>query len=243
MARFTAELPTGKPDDMVRFIADDFLLKEGFQQVTHKNEVVWKKGKGLMVAPQFIKYQTRGGNVHLEAWLKYAILPGVYCGEMGLDGAMGFAVKKVLKDRVDALARLLYQPVPGADATPQPVYAAAEGLPISPAFSTPVPPQAPGGYPIAPSPYMPGQPLPVAVHDPRDKALLGLIMGLVSVLGCFVPIVGVITGIAGIIFSNLGRKSTARTMAISGLILSILFLVVSILHWAAGFYLSMMALL
>ena len=243
MARFTAELPTGKPDDMVRFIADDFLLKEGFQQVTHKNEIVWKKGKGLMVAPQFIKYQTIGGNVHLEAWLKYAILPGVYCGEMGLDGVMGFAVKKVLKDRVDALARLLYQPVPGTDSVPQPANTAVEGAPVPPMYSAPVPPQAPGSYSAFPAPYTPGQPIPMAVHNPKDKAVLGLIMGLVSVLGCFVPIVGVIPGIVGIIFSNMGRKSTARSMALVGLILSIIFLVVSILNWAAGIYLSMMALL
>ena len=104
MARFIAEMPTGKPDDMVRFIAEDYLSKEGFKQKLYKGEAVWKKGNGLLTAPQFIKISSLQGHVHLEAWIKQAILPGVYVGEMGLDGAYGFAIKKVLKDRVDALA-------------------------------------------------------------------------------------------------------------------------------------------
>lgn len=111
MARFVAEMPTGKPDDMVRFIAEDYLNKEGFKQKIYKGEQVWKKGTGMLTAPQFIKFSTYQGNVHLEAWIKQAILPGVYVGEMGLNGAYGFAIKKLLKDRVDALARLLYQPI------------------------------------------------------------------------------------------------------------------------------------
>lgn len=118
VARFIAEMPTGKPDDMVRFIAEDYLSKEGFKQKLYKGEAVWKKGNGLLTAPQFIKISSLQGHVHLEAWIKQAILPGVYVGEMGLDGAYGFAIKKVLKDRVDALARLLYQPLAAAAPVP-----------------------------------------------------------------------------------------------------------------------------
>ena len=35
VARFIAEMPTGKPDDMVRFIAEDYLSKEGFKPVSY----------------------------------------------------------------------------------------------------------------------------------------------------------------------------------------------------------------
>lgn len=237
MARFMADMPTGKPDDMVRFIAEDYLNKEGFKQKVYKGETVWKKGTGMLTAPQFIKISSMQGNVHLEAWIKQAVLPGVYVGEMGLDGAYGFAIKKVLKDRVDALARLLYQPLDGGVPAPVPAgmpmdgaYAAGAAAPAYPASD------ASGAVPYAVPPM---QPVPVAVHNPTGKAVAALVCGVVSVIGCFVPLVGVGGGIAGIITGSMGRKSTAKGMATAGLVLSVVFLIASIVNWIAGIYLSL----
>lgn len=222
VARFIAEMPTGKPDDMVRFIAEDYLSKEGFKQKLYKGEAVWKKGNGLLTAPQFIKISSLQGHVHLEAWIKQAILPGVYVSEMGLDGAYGFAIKKVLKDRVDALARLLYQPLAAA----------------APASAYPATPYAAAPYAAPPMP-----PIPAAVHNPTGKAAASLICGLVAVVGCFIPLVGVGCGIAGIVTGAMGRGSTAKGMATAGLILSVVFLAASIVNWMAGIYLGLIGAL
>lgn len=267
MARFVADMPTGKPDDMVQFIVQDYLTKEGFKQILYKKtEQVWKKGNGLLTAPQYIKVLTNQGNVHLEAWMRYVILPGVYVGEMDLSGGWGFAVKALLKNRVDALARLLYQPIPAPSpaVVPQvvdgaPVQgtdpgSAAYGQPVQNNMQPPVPNQpvqppyagAPAANPYAmpdgtlPTAYPGYQPVPVAVHNPTNKAVVSLIMGLVSVLGCFVPIAGVVAGIIGIVFGLSGRKSTAKVMAIIGLVLSVVFLIVSLVNWGCGIYLAFM---
>lgn len=276
---YVADFNTGKPDDFIRFVSEDFLRKEGFALTTVKGEVVWKKGKGLLAAPQFLKLQYANGVVHLEAWLKYAILPGVYCGEMGLDGAMAFAIKAALRDKVNALVALLYQPVnippqpapvpvaPGAGPVPvgngvsmspvmqpadpdapmnpmDPETAAGHSIPVPAVSSDPSMPASGAVTPVpgyAPAPgYAASQPIPVAVHNPTGKAVLSLVMGLCSVLGCFIPLVGVVTGIIGIPSGILGRRTTARGMATAGLALSIVFLIVSILNWIAGIVLLFM---
>lgn len=49
--------------DLVKFIAEDFFDKEGFNLIDYHGEAVWKKGIGMVTAPQFIKlsYQNRDG--------------------------------------------------------------------------------------------------------------------------------------------------------------------------------------
>lgn len=239
MARYIADFQTGKPDDMIRFITEDFFQKEGFTLVNFKGEAVWKKGSGLMTAPQFVKLSSVNGTVHLEAWLKNAILPGVYVGELGLNGAYGWAIKKVLKDRVNTLTSLLLQGAPEAVPAAVPAAAAAQAIPVQntvpaaapsaelPANGLPVVPAAPGAGQVSPYPaQVPA--VPVAVHDPRGKATASLVLGLVSIIGCFWPFPAIVTSIIGIITGVTGRKSTARGMATVGMILSIVFLIVSV---------------
>ena len=247
MSRFIIDLNTGKPDDFVRFVAEDFFAKEGFLLTNYKGEMVWKKGNGLLTVPQFIKLSSVGGQVHLEAWIaKLALLPGVYVGESGVTGFWGWAVKAALKKRVDTLMALLYQNVPtfqtaGPPAAQVPAAAPAAGMPVSAGEgpgAVPVPPaqeatMPPVGYPQqAPAPQ--GVPIPVAVHNPTGKATLSLVMGLVSVSGCFLSLIGVVTAVIGILSGITGRKSTARGMATAGLALSIVFLVFSLINFAAG---------
>lgn len=113
--RFVADFQTSQTDEGIQYIVTDFLTREGFSYTNYNNELVWKKGVGALTAPQFIKIYSQNGLVHLEAWIKFAILPGVYCGEMGLDGFFGIAIKKMLKSRVDMLIAILQQqraPVP-----------------------------------------------------------------------------------------------------------------------------------
>lgn len=103
MARYTIDIPTPYTPEEINNIINQFSQQEGFQFTNYKGEDVLKKGMGIMSAPQFIKVAIFPGTVHIEAWIKNAILPGVYIGEMGLDGFYGWAIKATLKGRVDRL--------------------------------------------------------------------------------------------------------------------------------------------
>lgn len=87
-----------------------------------KDENVWKKGKGVLTGPQYIKLTPlNDGTYILEAWVKFAILPGVYVGEMGITGFFGAIPKSFLKARVEMIfqclnAQMLPMPSNGANA-------------------------------------------------------------------------------------------------------------------------------
>lgn len=49
------------------------------------------------------------GSVRVEAWIKWALLPFVFVGEMDLKGCFGFIPKKFLKDKVIILEKLLVE--------------------------------------------------------------------------------------------------------------------------------------
>lgn len=111
-----------------------YLLSEGYEYIQYQNENVYKKGKGLAMGPTFFKISYQNNAVWLEAWLKFAALPGVYAGESGLDGLMGAAVKGPLKQRFAYIELMIRQyagdPVPGpAYPTPD---AAAYPPPVQP---------------------------------------------------------------------------------------------------------------
>ena len=86
-----------------------YLMSEGYEYIQYNNENVFKKGKGLMMGPTFIKVSFQDNVVCLEAWLKFAILPGVYAGESGLGGLVGAAVKGPLKNRVAYIESMIQQ--------------------------------------------------------------------------------------------------------------------------------------
>ncbi len=225
MSRFIAEFACNKPDDMIKFISEDFFLKEGFEVANVKGEIVWKKGVGMMTAPQFVKLIYGGGKVHIEAWLKYAILPGVYAGEMGLDGFMGALPKANLKKRVDTLIGLINQLTP-ADAVPQ-------GAPAAAVQGTAVPQAGvPQGAPQQAAAAQPA-PVPVAVHNPTGKAVLALVMGVLSIpiSWYFSALIGIVLGIVGITAGITGIKSTSKVMAIFGLVLSIIGAALGAVGW------------
>lgn len=122
MSRFKTQFQTPFTADAVFKITADYLKSEGYNYVEYSGENVWKKGSGWVSGPTFIKLAYSNNTVFLEAWLKYALLPGVYVGEMGLDGFFGIAVKNVLKNRVDILVKRLtgiYQQQPNGQFAPQ----------------------------------------------------------------------------------------------------------------------------
>ena len=107
MSRYMRDVITAKDTDEVRRLADELLAGQGFRQVNYGSETVWKKGHGLALGPQYSKVEPGEGKVHIEAWVRIAVLPGLYMGEMGTDGFIGAIPKRRLKTRVLEVVRSL----------------------------------------------------------------------------------------------------------------------------------------
>ncbi len=84
-----------------------YLLDEGYEYREYEGEQVYKKGSGWVSAPTFVKIQASKTVVIIEAWIKTAILPGVYAGEHGIDGFYGAAPKGVLANRVRHIEQMI----------------------------------------------------------------------------------------------------------------------------------------
>lgn len=66
------------------------------------------------------------------------------------------------------------------------------------------------------------------------KGMIGFILGLVSIIAWYIPLVGYPVTVCGIIFSALGMNSKNKGKAVAGLVLSIIFLVVTIINSILG---------
>ena len=105
--RYQQVFPANRSDQEAQNVIAQYLSQEGFTSTQYKGEAVWKKGMGFFAGPQYIKAYCQNGQVHLEAWMRVALFPGVYVGEMGMNGIVGGLPKKVLRDRVKMLTQLL----------------------------------------------------------------------------------------------------------------------------------------
>lgn len=101
MARYVKQLPMAyHPQDLANW-THQYLLNSGFQYKEKNGEKIYQKGMGLLTAPQFIKVSFYDNMAQVEAWIKFALLPGVYVGEMGLEGVFGGIPKVSLKKTVN----------------------------------------------------------------------------------------------------------------------------------------------
>ena len=73
----------------------------------------------------------------------------------------------------------------------------------------------------------------------NGKAVTSLILGLISIVTCLIPLIGLPTTIAGLVFGIKGLGPRRRGTAIAGIVLSTIFLFATILNAAAGIYLAM----
>lgn len=98
--------------------------------------------------------------------------------------------------------------------------------PVSP--SGPLPDNSPF---IAPGPNMPSNQNNMGNDANRTAAIAGMVIGIVSVVLCCVPYLSIALGITGLILSVKGMKSTtARGMAIAGLVCSIVGLALGVIY-------------
>lgn len=208
MSRFKTEIQLNKPESFIDFIIKDFFSKEGFVNKEKDGESFWQYGTGLLTAPQFIKYTYENGVLDLEVWLKFALLPGVYCGEMGLKGFFGAAPKATLRKKIDQLITLVSQPLP-------------TDMPLD------------DNYNLENENNI-VQPIQVLGHDTSSKASLSLIFGLISLIGYFIPIVGIVLGCLGIVNAKKALRSSKAGLATAGLVISIIGIIISVLSWIIG---------
>lgn len=106
MSRYKNDLASNRTAAELEKIVKDFMVKEGFGSWAQEPNT-WKKGMGILTGPQFIKVEISGGKAHIEAWIKFALLPGVYVGEMGVTGFFGFALKNALRNKLVRLEKLI----------------------------------------------------------------------------------------------------------------------------------------
>ena len=72
------------------------------------------------------------------------------------------------------------------------------------------------------------------IDKKATKAMIGFILGLISIIAWFIPLFGFPVTICGIVFSAMGMKSSNKGKAVAGLTLSIIFLVVTFINSVAG---------
>ncbi len=72
-------------------------------------------------------------------------------------------------------------------------------------------------------------------------AVAALVLGIVSILTWLFPIAGYITTIIAIVLGVKGRKSEKRGMATAGMVLGIIFLVITLLNSILGVLLALIA--
>ena len=169
MPRYESNFVISQPPAAVFNMIRGFLQAEGYEYTVYGDEQLFKKGVGVVAAPSFIAVTFPGNTVKIQAFIKFAVLPGVYAGEMNLEGFTGIAVKQPLKARVEYIERMILStggvfisriveqkapPLKGAAAPAMPVAAVNRAAPVNPAqpqyqgvpqpqYQQPYPPQQP----------------------------------------------------------------------------------------------------
>lgn len=125
MARYIKDFQINVDPQNVYSAVNQYLQSEGYDYINYDGENVYKKGTGAFTNPTFFKFSFAGNMVRMETWMKYAFFPGVFVGELGMEGFVGSAVKGPWKKRVKNLEATL-----GSFAMQAPFYpdSAAQGF-------------------------------------------------------------------------------------------------------------------
>lgn len=121
MARYIREIPIRQNPSESFGAIHNYLIEDGFEYIEYDGENVFKKGNGWITGPTFIKVSYSSTHVRLEAWIKYAILPGVFVGECGMTGFVGAMAKGTMKRCTAWIEQTL-----GAMPMPEPAYIPAQ---------------------------------------------------------------------------------------------------------------------
>lgn len=223
MSRYIREEMIQKPAEFVDFIMSDFLQKHGFVLVNINGEMVYQHGKGMLTAPKYFVYRYMNGVIHIEAWIKFAWLPGVYGKENDLSGFSGSVVKAVYKKDIEELISVLCQPLPGDYQNPY-------GQQPQGGYPNAYNQQPQGGYPNAYGQQPQGGPITVKGVDTANYAKSGLVFVLVCIpILIFIAWLGYLFAWFGLLFAGIGigycyrgMGSSKNGMAMVGFVLGII---------------------
>lgn len=107
MARYIRDFQTTASPQTLHAAVSQYLTAEGYEYLTFDGENVFQKGQGFLASPTFFKFSYFGNSVRMETWMKYAMLPGVFLGELGTDGFVGCAAKGPWKKRIKNVEGIL----------------------------------------------------------------------------------------------------------------------------------------
>lgn len=104
MARTVVNLPINQDANQLHESIKQLLTANGYKETTYKkNEIVWKKGIGLLTAIRFIKLDYQGNMLCISGWI-WSL------GEHALKGFYGCAIKKLVKDNINQIAAIAGHP-------------------------------------------------------------------------------------------------------------------------------------
>ena len=81
---------------------------------------------------------------------------------------------------------------------------------------------------------------PTTFPSKKDNSTTGLVLGLISIIAWIIPLIGFPVTICGIVFSAKSLNTPGRGKAIAGLVLSIIFLCLTILNSIVGAIIGVM---
>lgn len=110
MARTVVNLPINQDANQLHEGIKQILTANGYKEVTYKkNEIVWKKGTGMLTAMRFIKLDYQGNMLCVSGWICSGI-GSLTFGEHALKGFYGWAIKKLVKNDINQIAAVAGQP-------------------------------------------------------------------------------------------------------------------------------------
>lgn len=203
MARYVQHVVLDKPNLYVVFIMNDFLDKNDFVMSDWKGESAYRSGDNILTRYRFLKYSYVNGVFHLEAWVK-----GTFGGEWDLDGFGDALYKGLYKSSLQTLITTLQQPIPqqmvasfGTLTFSQPSYTQPDNTSETGTQNT--------GSPVSPT-------IPVQAGDNPKAAILSLVLGILSIVFCFIPLLGLILGTLGLSQVIKGWESSKANLAKAG---------------------------
>ena len=107
MSRYESVFQITQPQQALFPQIRSYLELEGYDYTNYKGEDLFKKGVGIVSAPSFVSVSFPGNMIRIQAFIKFAFLPGVYGDDMDLEGFTGVAVKKPLKRRVERIEQMV----------------------------------------------------------------------------------------------------------------------------------------
>lgn len=82
-------------------------------------------------------------------------------------------------------------------------------------------------------------PVQAVAKDQSGLAIASLVLGLVSLVGWLIPLCGFPLSVTGLVLGILARDSARKGMAITGIVFSIIALVLSIINAVFGAYMGL----